>query len=816
MATTHTNLTVGKSYAVTSPNDCTVTDGDGVQVCEVKGGTQGFFVAQTTEATLSDNNARLTLVFKGAPALGGNGGGGASVTVDMVPVDGSANPIASGWAFDHEHDTSLHNTPEQAAQIQRLIANYGRKTSLPLPELHPEDPGTEHGEGEWTYQDDSTLQAAGYFKDSDMLAKHGRWPVYGVLLPWCNQATGSVNTLCELYDGTTYDAHGAVGKAAELPDICITHGAGTAGEVRYPWLWDALVYDSELGYKRPRRWKPSTAGEDGAQVDEWIDGVEGDSSENGELLWNWYDVNYIRCDNGNRRIVAISGEENSGFAETGDVDVGVAYSRRYIYCGRVQAKITTGGVEKWRDYMLLIISAGPLDDPDFDPTIKAFIRNHDNFRPVTVDGEPGDDIVLKLWKECQNYEWNETSGKYDAVPALYGLHSKYQSVLGGSNWSACLPRSQRGHMLTNVSHNGYVTSSSQVTDGVPVVDGNGVSHTKKGYTDYKRKGKGFQGSGMDRLCFIGLHLMMKTGSKNTQKYMRGVVDKVEYSVSCVMSTEQAIERGIIAEDPNGNKKAVVSATGISGFNVGDWVALGVSGSTGRDFGTAKKMVGQITAKSALQTWEETNYYILTIEPWEGYGISSFTTLSNDVIARGLPPCGVTDVLGKHDGSPVNLLSTNSSACRFFGTEYGMGAWNICMDVTFWYNDNAMPCLYYANPQQQRQTDSTAIRDLYDSSFTGTAVGFGRAASYYGADLVVDVENGLYYQTSRSDNKDASSSTCLADMVYLDGSKNSMRAYCAYGSASLQTGASAGVWGVDVNINGGTGLTSGNWYSCSCD
>lgn len=79
MATTHTNLTVGKSYAVTSPNDCTVTDGDGVQVCEVKGGTQGFFVAQTTEATLSDNNARLTLVFKGAPALGGNGDGGAAL-----------------------------------------------------------------------------------------------------------------------------------------------------------------------------------------------------------------------------------------------------------------------------------------------------------------------------------------------------------------------------------------------------------------------------------------------------------------------------------------------------------------------------------------------------------------------------------------------------------------------------------------------------------------------------------------------------------------------------------------------------------------
>lgn len=83
---------------MTSPNDCTVTDGDGVQVCEVKGGTQGFFVAQTTEATLSDNNARLTLVFKGAPALGGNGGGG-SVTIDPAPTQGSDNAVSSGGVY---------------------------------------------------------------------------------------------------------------------------------------------------------------------------------------------------------------------------------------------------------------------------------------------------------------------------------------------------------------------------------------------------------------------------------------------------------------------------------------------------------------------------------------------------------------------------------------------------------------------------------------------------------------------------------------------------------------------------------------------
>lgn len=131
MAITHTDLVVGKSYAVTSPNDCTVTDGDGVQVCEVKAGTQGFFVAQTTEATLSDNNARLTLVFKGAPVLGGNGSGGyiesdlnvghgASAAVAAVCTLTLGDPTAEGDLTDNaEH--ALHLDAQPALQSHGVL-----------------------------------------------------------------------------------------------------------------------------------------------------------------------------------------------------------------------------------------------------------------------------------------------------------------------------------------------------------------------------------------------------------------------------------------------------------------------------------------------------------------------------------------------------------------------------------------------------------------------------------------------------------------------------------------------------------------------
>lgn len=130
MATTHTNLTVGKSYAVTSPNDCTVTDGDGVQVCEVKGGTQGFFVAQTTEATLSDNNARLTLVFKGAPALGGNGDGGAqAAAASAEAASGSAAAAAdsASEASDSASDAQLH-----ADRAEGVVQAHAEDTALHL------------------------------------------------------------------------------------------------------------------------------------------------------------------------------------------------------------------------------------------------------------------------------------------------------------------------------------------------------------------------------------------------------------------------------------------------------------------------------------------------------------------------------------------------------------------------------------------------------------------------------------------------------------------------------------------------------------
>lgn len=70
----------GKTYAVTSPNGCTVTTEDGTTLVEAEAGKQAYFVAVGGKVVLSDDSAILTQVFKLAPyqklrLLGVVGGG---------------------------------------------------------------------------------------------------------------------------------------------------------------------------------------------------------------------------------------------------------------------------------------------------------------------------------------------------------------------------------------------------------------------------------------------------------------------------------------------------------------------------------------------------------------------------------------------------------------------------------------------------------------------------------------------------------------------------------------------------------------------
>lgn len=94
---------VNKQYVVTSSGACTVNavlpSGGTLELVSTQGGQAGF-VAVSGSVQVSDDAALVSGPFDKAPAVLGAGGGGASVTVDPVPVEGSKNPVASGGVYD--------------------------------------------------------------------------------------------------------------------------------------------------------------------------------------------------------------------------------------------------------------------------------------------------------------------------------------------------------------------------------------------------------------------------------------------------------------------------------------------------------------------------------------------------------------------------------------------------------------------------------------------------------------------------------------------------------------------------------------------
>lgn len=770
--------------------------------------------------------------------------GGEVVSGNTLPVSGDTVNSAMDV---HKEDTSLHKSVEEQEQLSYLIANYGMRHALPLPVPHPVpyDPEEPQDEGEWTYQSDAALQAAGYFLDRDILkydmpAQHpdGRWPVYGVLIPWFNQLDGTTEHSSEFYDratAKTWDDNGAEPSATyanKLPDIAILGQDSAGHDIKSPWLFDSLVYDSALGRKRARRWKPAEGAytNDGsadgpvgteviaeAGVDEWMDGVSTDPNDHGEQLWKWWDVNYVRCDNGNRRIAAMRNEDHSGFQPFGDVDVGVAFNRRYMYCGRVQCY--NSAASKWVDYMLLLISGGPIDDAKFPAPYKAVLDNESLIRGMGPSGDIRQAIEPVLWKECQRYAYNESASAYDISPGIYGIHSKYQSVLGGSAASGRLPRSQRGHILNAQSYSTLAyDASSSINDNVRRYDATGTQYTVSGYPNYIRKGPGYKGGGMDRMAFIGLHMMMKTGSKDSQLYMRGLVQGLEYSTTTACTTveaREAVPEIVPADDDEYYCSVVIPHTASSEIKEGRFIAIGDNNANPRNTFSSgvTRAVGRVLSRIPAGMIGSTDCDALRVHLWEDYGLKSLEHAKGEYVVVVLPPSGCTDCLGNKDGSDVSCTVGTTSPCRFFGTEFALGAWNVNMDTHVDYDSDKKMHLYYAGPQRTRQRTRATIRDYHEDL---TPNGFGHdSSSYWQGDLVFDMRRGVYTQTKQGTST-GNQQRGTRDYVYRESVANEIRIYAAYGGAGIMTGDIAGVWGACVYHSGAAGLTTALWYACSCD
>ena len=124
------NTTPGKTYAVTSPNGCTVTTEDGLTLAEVEAGKQGYFVAVSGKVLLSDDAAVLTQVFSGALIAGGNGGGGVSATGEKVmPLAGDTLVVQHATWFENAAQGSVSVLP---TAWKNAVATCYLKTEVPV------------------------------------------------------------------------------------------------------------------------------------------------------------------------------------------------------------------------------------------------------------------------------------------------------------------------------------------------------------------------------------------------------------------------------------------------------------------------------------------------------------------------------------------------------------------------------------------------------------------------------------------------------------------------------------------------------------
>lgn len=76
----------GKTYVVTSPNGCTVTDETGLTLGTVDAGQQKIFIATGAKIQADDDSARITATFNFAP-VGLLGSGGGAVAESPLPED---------------------------------------------------------------------------------------------------------------------------------------------------------------------------------------------------------------------------------------------------------------------------------------------------------------------------------------------------------------------------------------------------------------------------------------------------------------------------------------------------------------------------------------------------------------------------------------------------------------------------------------------------------------------------------------------------------------------------------------------------------
>ena len=326
-----------------------------------------------------------------------------------------------------------------------------------------------------------------------------------------------------------------------------------------------------------------------------------------------------------------------------------------------------------------------------------------------------------------------------------------------------------------------------------------ISHDKI-IVEYKKKGDGYFGAGIEKSLYGIIYQVIKYGTKNSQSIMQGCTNyDFQYVASVVRETKEKFFPVTKAQANN----FIVGASVIVGYGS----ANGESVNLERGVGTMRSYAyGSRVTKIEPIDNDNTAIYLDVEEGFDTKPVKLNDTLTaNITISSWHWYSGTTDtVIGHHDGS----MTSNTNAkypYRMQGIEHAIGAYTIASDVVMEFQSDYSKKVWVAPKGVARSSNLATIKSTYTD--IGTIPNVDTGADFWVADIQTNTDLMAWLPLPNAQSQDVGH----GDRCYAGGTATSgLREYAIGGS--LGSGSSAG----SVFVLCWSGLTSAGWGFAAAD
>ena len=396
------------------------------------------------------------------------------------------------------------------------------------------------------------------------------------------------------------------------------------------------------------------------------------------------------------------------------------------------ARVVT--LEGYPDYK----TEGAVDVGTMLPTFWWKFEEHDTYYELYFSDSPHDELGLIPWKDAV-----KTNG---LVLPYFIVSSYYSGQASDTKW-----RSQPGLVPITTSYNTMVTK-------------------------YQEKGDGYWGAGSDLALLAWIYLVVKYGTKNSQKVFKGCSS---YNLTANVALAETDVKH-------------VKVTAIGSWEVGEQVCIGPG-----ELGTPGSKADRVTITSIEQvTVDSTTYFQLNLDL-----DSPISVTTEDKVYTNPYRAGSTDkVMGHYDGS-VTSNTSGHFPFRISGIELMNGQAFIASDTVIEFLNNHWKVFKAKKGVAHVANAHTGY------SLVGECPAF--TSDGWVANILPDMDTAGYTHEERG----SSDALGTGDYHYNGGTEvadGTLRQWSSLGH--LNHGSRAGLCYVD----GAAGLSSSYWYYGSHD